>query len=119
MYLIDKKDLLMSLNETKHRYPYSQVSGWANIANCMAVSRSKGGNIMTQSKKDLINKLIAMYPYSKRWFEAQSEKRLWAMYCSYKPKNQKLVMTPEAHTIVESGTTYVLTDAGVYEEVCD
>lgn len=73
---------------------------------------------MTKSKKNLIDKLMALYPYSVEWFMAQPEKKLWAMYYSHKPKEEKTTnSTPQF--IVESGTTYVLTDAGNYEEVYD
>ncbi|MGM9969815.1 MAG: hypothetical protein ACI35S_05400 [Anaeroplasma sp.] len=73
---------------------------------------------MTQSKRDLINKLIKMYPYSEEWFSHQSEKKLWAMYYSYKPK-EEITSQRKISTFVESRVTYILTDAGVYEEMYD
>lgn len=76
---------------------------------------------MTKSKNDLINKLMNLYPYSREWFEAQTEKKLWAMYYSYKPKSNQAFQTEESLTSikVDSGITYILTDAGVYEEMYD
>lgn len=61
---------------------------------------------------------MELYPYSEEWFRAQSEKKLWAMYYAYKPKKQNTNPT-SVSTIVESGVTYILTDAGVYEEMYD
>lgn len=72
---------------------------------------------MTQSKKDLINKLMRMYPYTEKWFLSQSDKKLWAMYYSYRPKKE--INNRVASTKTVNGVTYVLTDSGNYEEVTD
>lgn len=72
---------------------------------------------MTQSKRNLINKLMRMYPYTEKWFLSQSDKKLWAMYYSYKPK--KVIANQVASTKIVDGVTYVLTDSGIYEEVTD
>lgn len=73
---------------------------------------------MTQSKRNIIDKLKELYPYSEEWFRAQSEKKLYAMYYSYKPKANKALSSNPTTKIV-GGDTYVLTDAGVYERMYD
>lgn len=69
------------------------------------------------NKTDLINKLTRIYPYSRDWFLKQKEKVLYAMLTSYKPKNN--IEEPHIRTKVEDGTSYILSDSGIWEEVQD
>lgn len=72
---------------------------------------------MTQSKRDLINKLCSIYPYSKSWFEGLSENRLYAMLKSYKPKKNNVVNEPKKRII--AGEEFIKTDSGSWEPVID
>lgn len=73
---------------------------------------------MTQKKRNLINKLCSIYPYSESWFEAQSEKKLYAILHSYKPKKINVVKREVQLKIID-GVKYIMTDSGAWEQVID
>ena len=73
---------------------------------------------MTESKKNLIDKLTQLYPYSKEWFAKKKETILWAMLNSYKPPKKSVVATsPEIREI--DGEKYIKTESGQWEVMID
>lgn len=61
---------------------------------------------------------MKLYPYSKRWFEAQSEEKLFAMFTNYKPKKVE-PRCVGSNTKVIAGEHYILTDSGKWERMYD
>ncbi|MCM1130110.1 MAG: hypothetical protein NC310_00405 [Roseburia sp.] len=73
---------------------------------------------MTESKKNLIDKLVKMYPYGRKWFEQKKETVLWAMLNSWKPPKQKVVVDKAPIRVID-GLEYVKVDSGLWELVID